>query len=88
MAVTAGPDGLFEIESGGAPPRAAPAGVAKTFRGYDQAQSFLLPPSLDDWLDEDDEARFVSEVVDNVLDLTAVYASYGSARGRHRMTLR
>jgi transposase len=40
-----------------------------------------LPPSLDEWLGEDDEARFVSEIVDDVLDLSAVYASYGSASG-------
>ena len=53
----------------------------KTFRHYDQGQCFLLPPSLDEWLDEDDEARFVSEVVENLLDLTPIYASYESASG-------
>lgn len=56
-------------------------GAAKRFRSYDQAQSFLLPPSLDDWLPEDHPARFVSEVVDDMLDLTAVYASYTNATG-------
>lgn len=83
MAVAAGPEGLFEIEPGEAraPASAAPAGAAKTFRGYDQGQSFLLPPSLDDWLDEDDEARFISEVVEDILDLAPVYASYASASG-------
>ena len=60
---------------------ATPAGEAKTFRRYDQAQCFLLPPSLDDWLAEDDEARFVSEVVEDLLDLSAIYASYESASG-------
>ena len=50
MTVDAGLEGLFEVEPGEV--RAAvPAGAAKTFRGYDQGQSFLLPPSLDDWLD-------------------------------------
>ncbi|MFV0372597.1 IS1182 family transposase [Microbacterium sp.] len=75
---------MFEVDpvaSGAAPGPVAPAGAAKTFRGYDQQQSFLLPPSLDDWLAEDDEARFISEIVDDVLDLTAVYASYESASG-------
>jgi transposase len=73
---------LFEVEMGGPePPKAAPAGEQKTFRRYDQSQCFLLPPSLDEWLDEDDEARFVSEVVENLLDLTAIYASYESASG-------
>ena len=83
MTVVAGPEGLFEIEPGEArtPGSATPAGVGKTFRGYDQGQSFLLPPSLDDWLDEDDEARFISEVVDEVLDLAPVYASYVSVSG-------
>lgn len=82
MTVTGGPEGLFEIEPSQSRTSArVPAGDAKTFREYDQQQNFLLPPSLDDWLDEDDEARFVSELVDGVLDLTAVYASYQSASG-------
>lgn len=75
-------EGLFRIDPGAVvSSRVAPAGAGKTFRGYDQQQQFLLPPSLDDWLDEDDEARFVSEVVDDVLDLSGVYASYESAAG-------
>ena len=74
---------LFEVELGEAEvPRAAAAvGEAKTFRRYDQSQQFLLPPSLDEWLDEDDEARFVSEVVEQLLDLTPIYSSYESASG-------
>jgi transposase len=59
----------------------APAGAAKTFRAYDQGQVFLLPPSLDDWLPDGHTARFVSEVVDDMLDLTAIYASYTNATG-------
>ena len=75
-------DRLFEVEMGEAEaPKAAPAGEAKTFRRYDQSQCYLLPPSLDEWLDEDDEARFVSEVVENLLDLSPVYSSYESASG-------
>lgn len=74
--------GLFEIDPSDAVSRAlAPAGAGKIFRGYDQQQSYLLPPSLDDWLDEDDEARFISEIVDDVLDLTDVYASYATRSG-------
>ena len=57
------------------------AGVSKTFRSYDQGQSFLLPPSLDDWLPVDHTARFVSEIVEDSLDLTAVYGSYSNATG-------
>ena len=44
-------------------------GAHKRFRHYDQSQSFLLPPSLDDWLPEDHDARFISEVVEDMLDL-------------------
>ncbi|MFT7646262.1 MAG: transposase [Candidatus Poriferisodalaceae bacterium] len=59
----------------------APAGTAKTFRSYGQGQSFLLPPSLDDWLPDGHTAWFVSEVVDDMLDLTAVYGSYMNKTG-------
>jgi len=83
MTMTAAVEGLFEVERGGAESlgRAVPAGEFKTFRRYDQGQCFLLPPSLDDWLPEDDEARFVSEVVEELLDLSPMYASYASASG-------
>jgi transposase len=73
---------LFEVEEALVPPASVPpAGAAKRFRDYDQNQSFLLPPSLDDWLPEDHEARFISEVIDNLLDLSAVYDSYTKADG-------
>jgi transposase len=83
MTSVLGDERLFEVELGeaGAPRAAAPVGEAKTFRPYDQNQCFLLPPSLDEWLDEDDEARFVSEVVENLLDLASIYSSYESASG-------
>jgi len=55
--------------------------VDKTFRVYDQDQSFLMPPSLRDWLPDDHLALFVSELVDEVLDLTPFLASYTEARG-------
>jgi len=75
-------DRLFEVEVGPVPaPMGAPAGTAKRFRHYDQTQSFLLPPSLDDWLPENHEARFISEVVDTMLDLSGVYDSYTEASG-------
>jgi len=74
---------LFEVaqeESAPLRPK-VPVGSAKTFRRYDHAQSFLMPPSLDDWLAQDHEARFVAEVVDELLDLSSVYASYVEASG-------
>lgn len=73
---------LFEVGEAAPGPRVnVPAGKAKTFRLYDQAQSWLMPPSLDDWLDEGHPARFVDEVVEGLLDLGEVYASYVSASG-------
>ncbi len=57
------------------------AGASKTFQSYDQHQSFLLPPSLDDWLPDGHTARFVSEVVDDMLNLDAVYAGYKNRTG-------
>ena len=73
---------LFEVaESEAEDAVTVSAGAAKKFRSYDQGQSFLLPPSLDDWLPQGHTARFVSEVVDDMLDLTAVYASYTNATG-------
>jgi len=75
-------DKLFEVGSEPVPARAVtPVGTQKRFRHYDQSQSFLLPPSLDDWLPEDHEARFISDVVDTMLDLSCVYDSYSEASG-------
>jgi transposase len=83
MTTTTAAGQLFEVGSGGpvAPRPVSPVGVAKTFRRYDQAQCYLLPPSLDDWLADDDEARFVSEVIEDLLDLAPIYDSYESASG-------
>ena len=75
-------DVLFEVTQGVEPPvPKTPAGRSKVFRDYDPTQSFLLPPSLDDWLPEDHTARFIAEVVDNQLDLSAIYDSYVEATG-------
>ncbi len=60
----------------------APGGpVHKVFRHYDPNQDFLIPPSLDDWLDKDHLARFVAKLVDEVLDLSSFLASYKEPRG-------
>jgi len=75
-------DVLFEVEEAERPARPKiGAGVSKTFRRYDPAQSFLLPPSLDDWLPADHTARVVAEAVDELLDLSEVYGSYEEASG-------
>ena len=57
------------------------APVDKTFRPYDQHQVFLLPPSLQDWLAEGHLARFIDELVEEVLDLGPFLASYTEVRG-------
>lgn len=47
----------------------------KRYRPYQPQQSFLLPPSIDEWLPEDHLVRFVGDIVDE-LDLTPIYAEY------------
>jgi transposase len=82
MATNPTAEAFFEVEEVDPPERVArPAGASRTFRDYDQHQSFLLPPSLDDWLPKDHTARFISEAVDEMLDLSSVYASYERSDG-------
>jgi transposase len=77
-----GGDGLFEVDPAAvAVPKAAPVPVSKTFRAFAPDQMLLLPPSLDEWLPEDHLARFVAELVDEVLDLSPILASYTEKRG-------
>ena len=47
----------------------------------DRNTDYLLPPSVDDWLEEDHLARFVFEVIDqlDLSNLTRQYAGCGSA---------
>lgn len=56
----------------------------KLFKHYDQNKTFLLPPSLDEFVPEDHEARITSEVVDS-LDLSPLLAKYegGGAPAYH-----
>ncbi|GLY80657.1 hypothetical protein Airi01_089240 [Actinoallomurus iriomotensis] len=75
-----GGDGLFEVDPAGVEPRAAPP-VKKTFRALAPDQMLLLPPSLDEWLPEGHLARFVAELVDEVLNLGPVLAAYTEKRG-------
>jgi len=75
-------DRLFAVTMGPQAKSSTPSSVTpKTFRHYDQSQSFLIPPSLDDWLPADHEARFISDAVEDLLDLSAIYASYETADG-------
>ena len=54
----------------------------------DRKTDYLLPPSLEDWLNEDHLARFVVEVVDqlDLSNLTRAYAGRGS-KAHHPATL-
>ncbi|MFV2117206.1 IS1182 family transposase [Streptomyces sp. Act-28] len=73
---------MFEVEPVEKPqPQGRPAGVDKRFRAFDPHQVLLLPPSLDDWLPQDHLARFVADLVDEVLDLSPVLADYTDKRG-------
>jgi transposase len=59
--------------------------MAHKFLGCDRDQSFLMPPSLDEWLPPDHLARFVIAMVDE-FDLAAFYAPYrldGHGRRAH-----
>ncbi len=54
----------------------------KTFKPYTPDQPFLLPPVLQEWLPEGHLAAFLSEVVDEALDLTPILATYATGEGR------
>jgi transposase len=57
------------------------------FRPIDRATSFLFPPSVDEWLPEQQLARFVVEVIDG-LDLRAMVGSYrGSGSASYHPSL-
>src|SRR3974390_1589584 len=57
------------------------------FRPVDRETSFLLPPSVDDWLPKRHLARFVVEVVESV-DLRAMSGSYrGSGSASYHPTV-
>src|SRR3954454_7577309 len=74
---------LFEAGEthAGAEARERPAGEDKSFRAYDPNQILLLAPSLQDWVPEGHLARFVCDLVDEALDLSAIYACYEEERG-------
>ncbi len=72
---------LVEVETVERPePTGVPTG-SKTFRDYDQQQTFLLPPSLLDWLPEDHLARMIDALVEDALDLSAILVAYAEERG-------
>jgi transposase len=83
VAARAVQDRLVEVE-----PSVVVAGVgsaaaaeSKVFRGYDPEQVLLMSPVLAEWVPEGDLAHFVSDLVEDALDLSAIYASYDEVRG-------
>jgi len=73
---------LLEVEDpvGGGEERVA-AGADKVFRRYDPDQLLLLSASIQEWLPEGHLARFVSDLVEEALDLSPIYAAYEEERG-------
>lgn len=78
-----GGDGLFEIDTAATVrPQSGPRpAVDKRFRAFEPDQMLLMPPSLEDWLPQDHLARFVADLVDEVLDLSSIRAAYTEKRG-------
>jgi transposase len=56
---------------------------APVFTDYDPKQNLLLPPNLEDWLPEEHLARFISEIVEESLDLSPLIDRYRNAEGGH-----
>ena len=58
--------------------------MMKIFREYSQCQGLLLPPSLEEFVPDDHEARIVNEVVDT-MDLSPLFTKYegGGAPAYH-----
>lgn len=53
----------------------------KTYRDYQPDQTYLLPPSLLDWLPHDHLVYFIKEVTE-ALDLSAIFESYSGRLGQ------
>ena len=73
--------GLIDVEPGAEGVARPKRSVEKTFRSYDQDQPMLLAPDVRDWVPADDPARWVDDLVEHGLDLTAFYDDYTEARG-------
>lgn len=77
-----------------APPNTKRKGPARhsqvTFKPYQQGQSFLLPPSLDDLLSPNHVVRVVSRIIDqiNIEPLLAAYKGGGTSSYHPRMMLK
>ena len=73
--------GLIEVEPGAEGVARPKRTIDKTFRSYDQEQPMLLAPDVRDWVPAEDPARWVDDLVEHGLDLSAFYDDYTQARG-------
>ena len=55
--------------------------MAKTFREWTPEQSYLLPPSVLDWVPAGHLVHFVLNLVREQIEVTAILASYQEERG-------
>ena len=77
----AGQSVLMDVDAASAGPVRPKLPVDKTFRRYDQDQPMLLAPDLRDWVAEGHPARWVNDLVEHALDLSAIYDDYTEVRG-------
>jgi transposase len=56
--------------------------MSKQFRSWDLDQSWLLPPSVDEFVPAGHLAHFVRDTVREALDLSAILQAYGEERGQ------
>jgi transposase len=76
-----GPDRLLEVDVVEVCAQRRPAGTSKTFRDYAPGQPMLMAPDAREWVPQGDLAHFVDDLVEEVLDLAAIYDSYVEERG-------
>jgi transposase len=56
--------------------------MEKRFRRWEPGQGLLLPPSVDDFVPQEHPARLVRDLVQNELDLSAIFEAYKGTRGQ------
>ena len=57
--------------------------ITRSFRAYEPNQLLLLPPDLREWVPEGHLAHFVSDLVDEGLDLSAIWRAYADGGRAH-----
>jgi transposase len=57
--------------------------ITRSFLPYEPNQLLLLPPDLREWLPEGHLAHFISDIVDEGLDLSAIWQAYAQGSRAH-----